>query len=349
MARRLARARQLVDLGRWGEAEVELAHVLADEPRSVEALCMLGQSRVSAGDETGGRRAAEAALAVDPGCEWAHRVRSVALGLAGCHAEAVASAREAVRLAPHHPDGHQRLAHALLRMPGGAGEARRAAERAAALAPHDPGTHVAIGLAAAAEGRRGDERAAYLRALALDPLHATALNNLAAMDTERGRLGQASRLLTAALRSDPHHETALANIDVVAINVLRRMTAVMLLGGLLVTGLVVAPPGPGLATVRPLAGLAVIAACAAVAWSTLRHLPAGARRHLRGMLRRVSGWDRALAVAFAAVTVSTVAAAFLPGEAARWGSTGVLAVLRLGWVAVVAGLGRAALSRLSRG
>src|SRR5690606_40721796 len=151
---------------------------------------MLGQSRVSAGDPAGGRGAAEAALAVDPDCEWAHRVRSVALGLAGCHAEAVLSAREAVRLAPHHADGYQRLAQALLHVPGGADEARWAAGRAAALAPHDPGAHVAVGLAAAAAGRRRDERAAYLRALALDPQHATALNNLAAMDTERGRLAE---------------------------------------------------------------------------------------------------------------------------------------------------------------
>ncbi|HEX6425755.1 MAG TPA: hypothetical protein VFZ79_19855 [Acidimicrobiales bacterium] len=71
---------------------------------------------------------------------------------------------------------------------------------------------------------------------------------------------------------DPHHTMALANLDVVAVHVLRRMTAVVVLGGLLVAVLAVA--------------------------------------------------------------------AFLPGDAAEWGSAGVLAVFRVGWLALVVALGR---------
>jgi tetratricopeptide (TPR) repeat protein len=341
--RRLSRARQLVDLGRWGDAVTELEMVLAAEPASVEALCMLGQSRLNLGEPDAGCRAAEAALAMAPDHEWAHRVHSVALGMTGRHDRAVAAAREAVRLAPDHPDGHQRLAHALLHLPGRAAEAGAAAERAVELAPHDPDAHVAVGLAAGRQGQRRPERDAYLRALALDPGHATALNNLAAIDTERGRLGGASRLLTSALGSDPHHKMALANLDVVAVHVLRRMTAVVVLGGLLVAVLAVAGADPAGAVphwLRSAAGVAVIGTSGLVAWSSLRHMPAGARRHLRGLPRRASGWDRALGAAFLAMTVALIVAAFLPGDAAEWGSAGVLAVFRVGWLALVVALGR---------
>lgn len=51
----------------------------------------------------------------------------------------------------------------------------------------------------------------------------------------------------------------------------------------------------------------------------------------------MSGWDRALGAAFVVVTVSLVAAAFLPGDAAEWGSAGVLVVVRIGWLALVVG------------
>lgn len=62
----------------------------------------------------------------------------------------------------------------------------------------------------------------------------------------------------------------------------------------------------------------------------------------------MSGWDRALGAAFVVVTVSLVAAAFLPGDAAEWGSAGVLVVVRIGWLALVVGLGRAIHARLGR-
>lgn len=62
----------------------------------------------------------------------------------------------------------------------------------------------------------------------------------------------------------------------------------------------------------------------------------------------MSGWDRGLAVAFVAVTLSLVAAAFLPGNAAERGSAGVLVIVRIGWLALVVGLARAVYERLVR-
>lgn len=341
-ARRLLRARHYVELGRWRDAQSELGLVLAAEPQSVEALCLLGQSQLHLDQRAAALQTAEAALRCAPDDEWAHRIHSVALGELGRHVDALAAAAEAVRLAPGTAATHQRLADALLHVPGRADEARAAAERAVALAPHAPGAHVAVGVAAGRQGRVREERDAYLRALELDPTYSTALSNLAALYADRGRLGGASRYVTAALRHDPHHRWALANLDLVAIRLVRRLTVVVVLGGLVTsflagterTGDPVAWP------MRALVGTAVIATCAAVAWSTVRHLPAGARLHLRGLPRRLSGIDRLVGAAFIVAAVSMLGTAYLPDAMAGVAAVGVMLVLRLGWVAALVGLVR---------
>jgi tetratricopeptide (TPR) repeat protein len=341
-AQRLERARHYVELGRWQDAQSELGLVLASEPQSVEALCLLGQSQLHLDQRAAARRTAEAALRCAPDDEWAHRIHSVALGQLGRHLDAIAAAEEAVRLAPHTADTHQRLANALLLVPGRADEARAAAERAVALAPHAPAAHVAVGLAAGRQGRAREEREAYLRALQLDPTYSTALSNLAALDADRGRLAGASRYVTAALRHDPHHRWALANLDLVATRLVRRLTVVMVLGGLVTSFLASAERdgAPGGWWMRALAGTAALATCAAVGWSTVRHLPAGARLHLRGLPRRLSGYDRLVAVAFLVAAVSMLGTAYLPDDVAVAGAVGVMVVLRLGWVAAIVGLVR---------
>lgn len=342
VARRLARSRSLVDLGRWEDAAAEASLALAAEPTSVEALCLLAQSQLNLGRAAEACATAEAALRLAPAAEWPHRIHSVALGSLGRHPEAVAAARRAVRLAPHVADTHQRLANALVRMPGCAAEAWAEADRAVALDPHSASAYVAVGLAAGTQGCRRQEREAYLRALELDPTHATALNNLAAIDVERGRLGRAVRSLVAALRSDPQHPQALANLDLVGVRVLWRLTGVMVAGSLLVTLLAYGEEGRGPApwVVRAVAGAAVVGVGAAVAWGTLRHLPPGARRHLTGLPRRLAGVNRLVGMVFAAVVASMLAVALLPAGAAARASVAVLTVLRLAWLAALVGLAR---------
>lgn len=335
LAQRLARANQYVELGRWHEATGELAAVLAGEPQSVEALCLLGQCQLNLGDAHAAHRSATAAIRVAPDAEWAHRVNSVALGRMGRPREAVAAAWEAVRLAPHTAEAHGRYAAALLDLGGPPDEARAAADRAVALAPHSPRAHVVQGVVAGRQGRRREERDAYLRALELDPHHAGALSNLAALDADRGRLGGASQLVTAALRSDPHHASALAILDALGARLVRRLTVVMVLGGLLTTLLAHGQRnGDGVAWwMRALAGVAVLGAGVVVARATLRHLPAGARLHLRSLPRRLPWFDRLVGVALCVATLSMVGTAFLPDDAAVSAAVGVLVVLRLGWLA----------------
>lgn len=339
VAQRMARAYSYVDLGRWRDAASELGRVLAGAPQSAEALCLLAQCQLQLGDDHAARRAIESALAVAPDDEWAHRLHSLALQRLGMHREAVAAAWEAVRLAPQIADTHSRYAAALLQLGGPPDVARAAADRAVELAPHSPGAHVVQGVAAGCQGRVAEERDAYRRALALDPTHATALSNLAAIDANRGRLGGAARFLTAALRNDPHHASALALLDVVGVRLLRRLTVVTVLGGLVAALLALAERDgeTSVGWMRAPVGIATLAVCALVARATLRHLPAGAHLHLRGLPRRLGWIDRLVGVALCLATVSMAGAAFLPGDAAATAAVGVLLVLRLGWVAAAVG------------
>ncbi len=337
--RRMARAASYADLGRWDDATTELALVLAAEPHSADALCLLAQCRLHLDDDVEAGRAADAALAVAPDNEWAHRLRSLAVQRQGRTREAVLAAWEAVRLAPHVADVHARYANALIADNAPPDMARAAADHAVALAPHAASAHVVQGVAAGRQGRRVEERDAYRRALELEPSHATALSNLAALDADRGRLGGASRFLTAALRNDPHHGTALALLDIVGVRLLRRLTVVTVLGGLVTAGLALADREDDGATwwMRGLAGLATVAVCVLVARATLRHLPAGARLHLRVLPRRLSWYDRLVGVALCLAAVSTLSAAFLPADAAATAGVGVLVVLRVGWLAAIVG------------
>ena len=326
--------------------------MIAAAPESVEALCLLGQSHLALRERVAGCRAAEAALRIAPDSEWAHRLHSLALTQLGRHGEAVAAAREAVRLAPWLAETHRHLAGALIEVPGpfAADEARAAAEHALQLAPHAAASHVTVGVAAGRQGRRRDERDAYRRALELDPTNATALNNLAAVDVGRGRLAGASRFLTGALRQDPHQPQALANLDVVVTQVVRRLTVVLAFGGLGLALMVAGSPGgdPAAWWACALAGVGVLAVAALVGWHTLRHLPPGARRHVRGWPRRVRGADRLVAAVFCAALVAVLATALLPGEAAGAGAAAVGVMFRVVWVMGVVAIVRALIRRGDR-
>ncbi|MEV0203075.1 hypothetical protein, partial [Nonomuraea sp. NPDC050691] len=119
-------------------------------------------------------RAAEAAGRDDHGeaaaaGEWAHRLVSLALERLGRDAEALAPAREAVRLSPGSWPARVRLAAALSRLPGHADEAAVQAGLARSFAPEQPAVHVLEGDLALLRGDHADAGAAYRTALAPHP------------------------------------------------------------------------------------------------------------------------------------------------------------------------------------
>ncbi len=105
----------------------------------------------------------------DPHGEWGHRLASLALERLGRDSEAVASAQEAVRLAPGSWAARLRLAGALRRFPARWREAWEEARRAVRYAPDEPGPHALSGDLALIRGEHDAAAASYRAALRRDP------------------------------------------------------------------------------------------------------------------------------------------------------------------------------------
>ncbi|MCI0688138.1 MAG: tetratricopeptide repeat protein [Sporichthyaceae bacterium] len=333
----LARIRALVETRRWAEARQHLTSVLSASPDSAPALCLLAQCELGLQQPEAARRAAAAAIAAAPDEEWGHRLHALALSQLGRHDQAIAAATEAVRLAPDLSSSHWVLGHALLGSPTRAKEAYPVAQRVVALDPHDADGFVLLGLAADKHKRRDEERAAYHKALELDPDNAAAMNNLAAMDLNRGRLGRAARQVTAALQMDPHEQVLRANLDQLALRLLGRLLNAMLLSGFVLLLTIAAESSGDLPTwwPRAIAGTLLLATYATIAWLTLRHLPAGSRRYLRGLPGRLTGKAKLLWIVFLVLSAAMLVAAFAPGDAAGVGAVITILIIRGFQIALV--------------
>ncbi|MEU8384371.1 tetratricopeptide repeat protein, partial [Streptosporangium sp. NPDC048865] len=141
------------------------------------AAAWLGRDRPEAALE-----AARRALDLDPrsesGTDWGYRLASLAFERLGRHAEAVAAAEEAVRLAPGSWAARMRLGAALRGVPGRWRESRAQAARAVRYAPEEPDPHVLAGDLALLRGEYGLAETAYREALRLLPDHPGARINL---------------------------------------------------------------------------------------------------------------------------------------------------------------------------
>ena len=319
----LSRAWALVQARRWTEARELVANVLATDPDSARGLRILSLCELALDRPVPARQAAVAAIAAAPADSWAHQLHASALTALGRHDEAVAAAREAVRLAPQLGLAHRALSRAMLESPHRALEAYPVAQQAVALDPEDASGFVLLGLAAEKHNRSDEERAAYRKALELDPGNAVALNNLAAMDLDGGQLGQAARGVTAALRLDPQEQTLRTNLDQLAVRLLGRLLIAMLVGEFFLLFAVVAESEGDLPAWWPRAvlGTGFLITLATIAWLTLRHLPTGSRRYLRGLPGRLSGPAKTLWIAFLVQFAAMLIAAFAPGDAAMVGAT----------------------------
>jgi tetratricopeptide (TPR) repeat protein len=203
--RDLQRARALLDVGRFEQARVALGEYLASSPQSVEALCLLARSHQLGRDYDEMLRAADQAVAAAPGSEWAHRLRSIALGKLRLPLQALAAARRAVELAPYAWQPYVIMVDSLLA--SGGSDARREAYQVALqaqrLAPHEPEVHNSRGRVFQAISDPGAARRSYQEALRLDPQNPTARNNLAIVELRQGRTTLAGERLGEVLADRP--------------------------------------------------------------------------------------------------------------------------------------------------
>lgn len=201
----LQRARALLDVGRHDQARTALGQYLASSPQSVEALCLLARSHQLDRDYHEMLRAADRAVAAAPDSEWAHRLRSIALGKLRLPVEALLAARHAVELAPHAWQPYVIMVDALLAT-GGANARRQAFDAAAhaqRLAPHEPEVHNSRGRVFQAISDPAAARRSYQEALRLDPQNPTARNNLAIVELRQGRTTLAGERLGEVLADRP--------------------------------------------------------------------------------------------------------------------------------------------------
>jgi tetratricopeptide (TPR) repeat protein len=304
----LARASTMLDIGRCDEATALVARVVAAEPDSSRAWCLLARAHLGTKRYIDAIGAANRAVALDPADEWPHRLASNALIHLGNNADALRAAGEACRLAPGLWQTHVCVAQAAL-----AGRhldiASAAAGRARALAPNEPDVHFLSGKVSLAGGSLAEARSHQERTLALDPAHSGALNELGRIRLRRHDRAGAIRHFMSAARSAPGEQIYSRNIDVVILQTVSNAIYVFTLVALL---LIWIPAVAHLARLPFLIGLAALAVAAVSCLGLmLLRLPREARPLLRRTLfkRRIAG---ALCLALGGVALAFGIVALVP-------------------------------------
>jgi tetratricopeptide (TPR) repeat protein len=237
----IQRASALIELRRYDEAVVMLTEVIQATPDRSLPWCCLTQAQLGLKKNDDALQSALRAVSLTPGLEWPHRLASISFGRLERHQEAVAAAREAVRLDPHSWRALTRLALACVPSGLHLTEAEEAARRSIEIAPSAPDTHIALGSVQAAAGRRKDAEASFLTALELDPNNVVAHNELGRLHLRResrflgpGNLSKAARRFATALAADPRSQVFRRNLDVVVAKFLVRVAYLVMLAAFLI-------------------------------------------------------------------------------------------------------------------
>ena len=167
----------MLDVRRFDEASRLLARIVAAEPDSGRAWCLMARAHLGADRYARGHRGGQPGGGPGPADEWPHRLASNALVHLGNYSDALRAAHEACRLAPSYWQTHVCLAQAALAAHR-LDTATDAAARARALAPNEPDVHFLSGKVSLSRGDLTAAREHQERALALDPAHSGAMNEL---------------------------------------------------------------------------------------------------------------------------------------------------------------------------
>lgn len=221
--RDLERISLLLELQRPPEAEAMARAFLRENPDNGTVLRLLAISVQRQGRGLEARQAIALAVRAEPQEAMNHVVMAQLQAAASNMVAAVRAADEAIGLAPDHWEPYFVRADALRH--GNASEQQQAladARQAIKIAPHSPDVHNLMGLCLDRLDSPTEQRAAYLEALRLDPHHALAQNNLAAMDIKRGHLKAGRRGLISALATRPNLDLTHRNHDILVSRVILR-------------------------------------------------------------------------------------------------------------------------------
>ncbi len=201
----------LATLGRVEEAEAQLRAAVQLAPRVVETHLVLARLLIDT-DPEAAKRAARAALAIDPSRPQAHVALAGAEQRLGQLPAAKQALRTAIALGDESAETLGMLGLVLART-SDHDEARRYLQRASLAAPHDVRFPFNLGLSYAGTGEWSEAMRAFERATELAPSLAAAHNSLGAAYLQLGRRADAERSLQTALRLDPGLEHARRNLE----------------------------------------------------------------------------------------------------------------------------------------
>lgn len=300
----LVRAARLSDLGRPRAAIAVLESALEVDPGNPVMWCRLSAAYLDIGEARESLDAAKRAMTLGEPA-WAHRLASLALVELGRHDEAVVSAGEAVRRAPHDWRGLVTLSEALAHAEPE--QAVRAARSAVDRAPEEARTHEVLGDAAMLAHDWMLAEHAYRDAARLDPSNQDVIAKLDRV-IRRPRDDPRRRRHPVHTRSTPKFE----RVHRVSWYLAVRRPALWQAVGALV--LLVASPAGRLAWV----GLGVTLFVGLLAWRGWARLPDGSRLSLPVLFDKVPVaviGGVALGLSVVALLVWTVAVAL--GSAAK--------------------------------
>ncbi len=258
------RAQAALDVGRYRDAIPLLHNALAIDAENGEILCMLSYAYVNLEEYTPALEWANRAVAVDPGEEWGHRLRSVIFMRTSRMKDALSAALEAARLEPDGAFTLSTLTEAQVcnnLLP----DAEATVQRLLAVAAEDALAHRTRAYVYVYQKKYVEAEASSRTALRLEPENPRALRLLG--DALRGqkRLKEAVENYAESLRRNPTNEETRKALQVAAMDYLGWPWGPTLVGLLVCYGLMFA--GMDLPYASGLAALAVWC----FAWATCRH------------------------------------------------------------------------------
>jgi tetratricopeptide (TPR) repeat protein len=216
------RARLLLNTGREAEALRLLRSAVATDPHDLTTWGLMSRAHLGLQEFQQALDTAGRVVRGWPEGTWGHILASCALSGLGRRQEALAAAREAVRLDPSNHATHLQVAVVADDMKGQGALAWEAARRAVELAPLDPDTHATMGSVAITAKRRDVAERALLEALRLDPQHVQARHDLGVVQLSQGSMSDAARSFVDTAIADPRQTVARRNLDVLVLKWLQR-------------------------------------------------------------------------------------------------------------------------------
>ena len=341
--RELARAKQLVELEQDDRAMEILTRLLAHHPehegctRKVLALAHMRADRTD--EAVASARAAVRLLPQDP---VAHRILGQTLACQGDEAAAEHSLRACLALDPRNADAHFLMA-GMWATPARHEEALAHAREAVRLDPNEPMYHLILGHALEDRDPAGAE-AALREALRLDPACGQARFRLALVRSGRGDHDGAAHDIAAFAAQNPGSRTTRMAVDLFitrCILVVLVTTALCLVLALVALGLVRLAGLPA-----TIADLLLVLATAPVVISACRRVraqldafPNGGGQIVGAFLRRrrlIALSLALLAASWAGLAIGAVLLVMGSGAALGWAAAGGLIAVVIGWLLIYA-------------